>query len=293
MAALGLDAATKTVSDPQSDPAYLREQVRFEREGREAAEAEAKAARELAADARKRVDQVRSSRAESDLDDAMELRRRTLALSHERDDRPRTLEPAPGVHGAMAWAGGRARDFADRGSVAQALREHRENIDLGALGPKGAMPERTRGHGMQMRDTHMIEQTLMTAIDGKAGQDTDASRREVITRILRACSRHGDRYVNADEFAIGIGKFSLGAAPHAGHKVGAAVHHVIRQPLQPTFDVSQQVVNVLFERYSEPSGGDGERLVDCDAFYGRLRRNVKSMPGMGRMGRMLSWPGEP
>ena len=39
--------------------------------------------------------------------------------------------------------------------------------------------------------------------------------------------------------------------------------------------------------------GDGERLVDCDAFYGRLRRNVKSMPGMGRMGRMLSWPGEP
>ena len=33
----------------------------------------------------------------------------------------------------------------------------------------------------------MIEQTLMTAIDGKAGQDTDASRREVITRILRAC----------------------------------------------------------------------------------------------------------
>ena len=66
MAALGLDEPTKTVSDPQSDPAYLREQVRIEREGREAAEAEAKAARELAADARKRVDQVRSSRAESE-----------------------------------------------------------------------------------------------------------------------------------------------------------------------------------------------------------------------------------
>ena len=51
-------------------------------------------------------------------------------------------------------------------------------------------------------------------------------------------------------------------------------HHVVPRPHEHAFDVHHELVQSLFERYSDPSGGGGERLVDVEAFYGRLKRAV-------------------
>ena len=41
-------------------------------------------------------------------------------------------------------------------------------------------------------------------------------------------------------------------------------------------------MHALFERYADPAGWDGERLVDVEAFYGRLRRSVQPQPTLAK-----------
>ena len=52
------------------------------------------------------------------------------------------------------------------------------------------------------------------------------------------------------------------------------MHHVMRRPLEAGYDVSSDLVNALFARYCAPCGWNGERLVDVEALYGRLKRSV-------------------
>ena len=108
---------------------------------RKAAEREADAARELAYDARRRVDRMRSSQAERDLDAAMEARRRGMGLSHD--------EYGPSGHELdPPWAGGGMHANA----VRDLMREDPGHDDLGAIGPQPpAAPERTRGHVLLLR----------------------------------------------------------------------------------------------------------------------------------------------
>ena len=49
----------------------------------------------------------------------------------------------------------------------------------------------------------------------------------------------------------------------------------MRRPLDAAYDINPELVSSLFARYSDPSGWDGERLVDVEAFYGRLKRSVQ------------------
>ena len=242
----------------QSSNQMLREQLRRERLSRRAAEVEAEAARGLALDARRRVDKLRLAAAERDLEGAMEERRRGLALSYEGDVR------------APKDAKGSDEAAAPKPASPKYSRE-----DLGGVAPtRPQVPERTRGHVMLLRDIHSLEASILNALDLKALSDSDAGRKDLLTRVMRSCSRHGDRFVNESEFALGIGKFSLGASARAGYRPAAPKHHVMQRPLDAGYDVSSDLVNALFARYCAPSGYNGERLVDVEALYGRLKRSV-------------------
>ena len=229
---------------------FLRRQLARERASRHVAEREAHEARELASESRKQVDALRLNGATRDLDVAAGATRKAAGLSYDGYD------PAGGGSG-----GG------NPGPMASASLNH---LPPHLAAP--AAPPQSRGHSLLLRDLHSFEASLLTAIDGKAGYDSDMCRRGVLARALRDANPHNDRYCNREEFARAIGKFSLGAAAHAGAKPGRS-HFVIREPRTPSYDVQRALVDQLFERYSEASGG--ERLIDADALYGRLKRSVE------------------
>ena len=160
-----------------------------------------------------------------------------------------------------------------------------------AVTAAAAAAERGRADGRLTKDLRAIEATLMAAIDARADSDTDAARKGVIRKALRDASRHRDRYCDRGEFARAIGKFSLGAAPRAGY--AGRMHWVMRQPLQPSADVSPAVIDALFERYAEDvfarDDGSGEPLIDADSFYGRLKRSVKPPTKPPREQTGLQW----
>ena len=142
-----------------------------------------------------------------------------------------------------------------------------------------AAPQQTRGHSLLLRDLHGLESAVLAAVDAKASADLDAERKQVLIRHFRLACRHNDRYVNRAEFALAIGKFSLGAAPRAGtHKANR--HHVVPRPDNPSYDVNHDLVDQLFARDSEASGAGGERLV------GMPRCRSRRQAGCGQAVRM-------
>lgn len=225
----------------------LRRQLQRERSNRKAAEAEAEIAREIAADARARVDALRLDAAERDLDEAISARRRSAGLSHDGHDK-----------GA--------------GGTRESILHHREPPRPPSA---AAAPGRTRGHAILLRDLHTLEAALYNAVDGKAGADSDAARNEVLCRVFKSVNAHRDRFLNRAEFALGVGKFGLGLAARAGASDASTKHWGMREPKAPTLDVNYEILDAMFERYSEAAGWGGERLVDLDSLYARLKRYVK------------------
>ena len=264
---------------------FLRRQLTKERAARQHAEVEAFHARELAHEARHRVDALRLSHAERDLDSATSAIREGLGLSYDGYDTGAGHVRGGGSRAGSGGGGG-------GGSVAEfAARAMRGRKPDGRYDPSmghdasmrasslrhrpitPAAPPQTRGHSLLLRDLHGLEAAILAAVDAKAAADLDTERKLVLIRNFRLACGHNDRYVNRAEFALAIGKFSLGAAPRAGtHKANR--HHVLRRPDQPSYDVNHDLVDQLFSRYCEASGGGGERLVDIEAFYGRLKRSV-------------------
>jgi hypothetical protein len=123
---------------------------------------------------------------------------------------------------------------------------------------------------------HLLERALMDALDARAGSDTDAARKAVLTRAFRSSTSHRDRFVDAREFTRTIGSFNLGAIAHAGGRRGAPMHYAIQAPLRPKYDVNSELVDALFERYSISSGDAAdERLLDIESFYSQLHRSVR------------------
>ena len=254
--------------------AHLRAQLAREKMTRKAAEKEAKVARELAYDARKRLDRERGLRAERDLDDALEMKRKGIGMSYDGYGKE-GLEMDP------LWAGGGTMSSK---AVKELMRGRPSTPGEGSLMPlDSAAPEKTRGHVMLLRDLNQLEAQLYSVLEGRSKSDGDASRKEVLTRCFKSCTRHGDRFVNSSEFAMALGKLGcLGASRFAGYRENQVPHHVITRPAQSSYDVNHELVNALFLRYADPSGADNEKLVDIEAFYGRMKRSLQPPPKLSK-----------
>ena len=245
---------------------HLRRQLQRERLSRKAAEKEAAAAKELAWDARQRADMLRLGTAERDLELAMAGQRRGVGLSYD------AIEPERGrdAHSSQAVRELLRTPTNDDG----ARRVARPPMTVDAPAAPNTAPERSRAHNTMLRELHAIESSVMAVLDAKASVDSDNARKEVLTRTLRSVRSTGDRYCNKQEFVRGIGKLGLGVSARAGARDGSR-HFGMARPLSLQYDIHHELVDALFDRYCEASGWGGERLVDIETLYGRLKRSVQ------------------
>eukprot|EP00900_Chrysochromulina_parva_P026415 jgi/Chrpa1/8407/Chrysochromulina_OHIO_Genome00003715-RA len=126
-----------------------------------------------------------------------------------------------------------------------------------------------RGEPSSSRDIRMLEASLLTKLDGRAGTDSDMSRARVLTNLFGAVNPNGEQYASEAEFVSAIGRLSLGASPYAGVR-SANPHMRIKSGWK--FEVRPQTLTALFDKYAEQIGS--ERLVDVEALYARLKRAV-------------------
>jgi hypothetical protein len=143
----------------------------------------------------------------------------------------------------------------------------------------------------------MLEASLLTKLDGRAGTDSDMSRARVLTNLFGAVNPNGEQYASEAEFVSAIGRLSLGASPYAGVR-SANPHMRIKSGWK--FEVRPQTLTALFDKYAEqmahrllaaismhvlttaPSSLPhryaeqigSERLIDVEALYARLKRAV-------------------
>jgi len=109
-------------------------------------------------------------------------------------------------------------------------------------------PRQARGEPSSSRDIRMLEASLLTKLDGRAGTDSDMSRARVLTNLFGAVNPNGEQYASEAEFVSAIGRLSLGASPYAGVR-SANPHMRIKSGWK--FEVRPQTLTALFDKYAD------------------------------------------
>ena len=187
-----------------STTSALRRELTAEREARKLAEREASAARRLATEARRRVDDLRLSHAERSLDEAMAARRRGLGMT--ADNEPlMSSDPIANQHVA-ADVPARGREHGYEGSTREEgvdprieeyglpMRELLRHRDAPhPRPPSTGVPPPSRGGYTLRREVVTLEASILAKLDGKAQSDSDNSRAAVLKEQFRAVNPRGDR----------------------------------------------------------------------------------------------------
>ena len=285
--------SVRSATRPASSDLALRQPVASER----AAEA-ARGSRWQAAEAARgsRWQAAEAEVAAARLDDAFEARRRQYGMHSEESMLPREDGSLPFYREGMPYG----QQWSPVSSVSSAAGRpygHQWPPDVSAGGLSGGgggdntlpvrevmrhperpltraplthtNPRQARGEPSSSRDIRMLEASLLTKLDGRAGTDSDMSRARVLTNLFGAVNPNGEQYASEAEFVSAIGRLSLGASPYAG--VRSANPHMMIKPGWK-FEVRPQTLTALFDKYAEQIGS--ERLIDVEALYARLKRAV-------------------
>ena len=242
----------------------LRQKLRMESQRRKAAEAEAEAARHLAALARRKVDGMHLSNAERALDEAMMARRRTLGMLPDDEASYMGLNSGHYLKAGDVGRRGRAEPPMSQ------LMAHPQHPPPSRPGSAPGVPLPSRSETSLSGKIAALESAILGKLDAKSGADSDQHRAAVLMRIFRSVDAHGDRYVGEAEFAAAIGRLTLGASSHAGVR-GANPHLMV--PAGMRFDVDHATLGGLFDKYSQRVGS--EMLVDVEQLYAQMKRNTQ------------------
>jgi hypothetical protein len=240
------------------------------------------------------------------LDDAFEARRRQYGMHSEESMLPRDDGSLPFYREGMPYGHQWPPDVSAGGPsggdggyntlpVSEVMRHPERPLPRAPL--THTNPRQARGEPSSSRDIRMLEASLLTKLDGRAGTDSDMSRARVLTNLFGAVNPNGEQYASEAEFVSAIGRLSLGASPYAGVR-SANPHMRIKSGWK--FEVRPQTLTALFDKYAEqmahrllaaismhvlttaPSSLPhryaeqigSERLIDVEALYARLKRAV-------------------
>ena len=240
------------------------------------------------------------------LDDAFEARRRQYGMHSEESMLPREDGSLPFYREGMPYGHQWPPDVSAGGPsggdggyntlpVSEVMRHPERPLPRAPL--THTNPRQARGEPSSSRDIRMLEASLLTKLDGRAGTDSDMSRARVLTNLFGAVNPNGEQYASEAEFVSAIGRLSLGASPYAGVR-SANPHMRIKSGWK--FEVRPQTLTALFDKYAEqmahrllaaismhvlttaPSSLPhryaeqigSERRVDVEALYARLKRAV-------------------